>query len=349
LEHPDEIFAYFREHGTGKVVCEQKHMGSRAVLVLCRDGGAARRRFGVPADGSPGACYTRTGRRFFDDDALDRAFVERLVAALTASGFWECHATDWVCLDAEVLPWNAKAQGLLREQYAPVAAAGQAALDAALAAAEAALASGVMVEALAQRLRTRRDAIARYASAYGAYCWEVRGLEGIRVAPFHLLATEGHVHAEKDHLWHMAELARLAEADPIFLATPHRLVDLADVAACAAAGAWWDELTEQGEEGMVVKPLAFVAQGPRGLVQPALKCRGREYLRIIYGPDYLEPQNLGRLRKRGLGAKRSLALREFALSVEALERYVRREPLWRVHQAVFAVLALESELVDPRL
>jgi protein phosphatase len=108
-------------------------------------------------------------------------------------------------------------------------------------------------------------------------------------------------------------------------------------------------LTASGGEGMVVKPLGFVAQGSRGLVQPALKCRGREYLRIIYGPDYLEPSNLARLRRRGLGAKRSLALREFALSLEALERWVRREPLWRVHQAVFAVLALESEPVDPRL
>jgi protein phosphatase len=100
---------------------------------------------------------------------------------------------------------------------------------------------------------------------------------------------------------------------------------------------------------MVVKPLGFVAQSKRGLVQPAIKCRGREYLRIISGPEYTVPEYLTRLRQRGLSAKRSLALREFALGVEGLERFVRREPLGRVHECVFGVLALESEPVDPRL
>jgi predicted kinase len=102
-------------------------------------------------------------------------------------------------------------------------------------------------------------------------------------------------------------------------------------------------------EGMVVKPLKFVHQGSRGLAQPALKCRGREYLRIIYGPEYTKEEDLVRLRARGPGRKRSLALSEFALGLEALDRFVRREPLRRVHERVFGVLALESEPVDPRL
>lgn len=324
-------------------------MGSRAVLVLCRDGATARRRFGAPEDGPPGACYTRTGRRFFDDDALDRELITRLSDALGRAGFWERHATDWVCLDAELLPWNAKAQGLIRDQYAPVATAGAAALSAAVTVAEAGVARGLPVAPLAERLRERHDAIQRYADAYAHYCWDVSGMEGVRVAPFHLLATEGHTYADRDHLWHMAELGALAKADPLFMATPHQLVDLADEAACAQATAWWEELTERGGEGIVVKPLDFVTQTSRGLAQPAVKCRGREYLRIIYGPAYTEPANLKRLRKRSLAGKRNLALREFALGVEALERFVRGEPLWRVHQAVFAVLAMESEPMDPRL
>jgi protein phosphatase len=61
------------------------------------------------------------------------------------------------------------------------------------------------------------------------------------------------------------------------------------------------------------------------------------------------PDHLDRLRERGLGAKRGLALREFALGAEALDRFVKREPLRRVHECVFAVLALESEPIDPRL
>jgi protein phosphatase len=227
--------------------------------------------------------------------------------------------------------------------------AGGSALGAAIPAVEAALSRGVPVETLLDRLRGREDDIHRYAAAYRGYCWDVRGLEGVRLAPFHLLATEGTTYLDRDHLWHMDELARLAAADPLFQATTHRAVDLADDEARAAAMQWWEELTARGGEGMVVKPLDFVVRGKRGYVQPAVKCRGREYLRIIYGPDYTEPANLERLRKRGLMGKRMLALREFALGVESLERFVARQPLWRVHQAVFAVLALESEPVDPRL
>ena len=127
------------------------------------------------------------------------------------------------------------------------------------------------------------------------------------------------------------------------------MVDTTDAGAVAEGVAWWEDLTARGGEGMVTKPLGFVARNRGELVQPALKTRGREYLRIIYGPEYTEPVNLERLRDRGLGRKRSLALQEFALGVEAVERFVRREPLRRVHECVFGVLALESEPVDPRL
>jgi protein phosphatase len=349
LEYPSEAFSYFRGQSVPRVVCEEKHMGSRAVVVLCRDQATAARRFGVADSPAPGACYTRTGRRFFDDDALDTAFVTRLSDALTTAGFWERFTTDWVCLDAELLPWSAKAQGLLREQYAPVAAAGEAALAMALTSTESALAQTEGVTALIERLRARQGNIARYADAYRRYCWETNGLEGVRLAPFHLLATEGRAYFDRDHLWHMSELAQLAEADPLFLATSYRAVNVLDEAECAEAAAWWETATGSGSEGMVVKPLDFIVRGSRGLVQPALKTRGREYLRIIYGPDYTEPANLERLRLRGLRSKRALAVRELALGVESLERFIRREPLWRVHQAVFAVLALESEPVDPRL
>ena len=133
------------------------------------------------------------------------------------------------------------------------------------------------------------------------------------------------------------------------LATPHRIVSLEVPDEVSAAVKWWENLTDSGGEGMVVKPLQFVAKNKRGLIQPAVKCRGKEYLRIIYGPEYTAPANLERLRSRGLSTKRSLALREFALGIESLQRFVEREPLRRVHECAFAVLALESEPVDPRL
>ena len=203
---------------------------------------------------------------------------------------------------------------------------------------------------LLNEYRERLDLTSRYVDAYRRYCWPVKSLDDMRLAPFHLLASKGHVHVDKDHVWHMETISRMCQSDPQFLlATPWRKVDLSDAASEAAATAWWESLTASGGEGMVVKPLSFVHKGRRDLAQPAVKCRGREYLRIIYGPEYTRPEHLARLRQRALGGKRSLAIREFALGVEALERFVRREPLRRVHECVFGVLALESEPVDPRL
>jgi protein phosphatase len=348
LEHPEEAFAYFLHEGVHKVVCEQKHMGSRAVVVVCRDADAARTRFGI-MEREIGVCYTRTGRRFFNDAPLESQFLDRVRTAVTAAGIWESLKTDWVCLDCELMPWSAKAQELLRLQYAPTGAAARAALPAAIEALSAA-ASDPEVAGMLDRYRQRREAADLYVEAYRRYCWTVHSLADLKLAPFHLLASEGAVHSPKDHVWHMQTLAGICAADrELLLATPFQAVDLTDRADQQKGIRWWEELTAAGGEGMVVKPLEFVTKGRKGLVQPAVKVRGREYLRIIYGPEYTLPENLQRLKSRGLGAKRSLALREFSLGLEALERFVHKEPLRRIHECVFGVLALESEPVDPRL
>jgi protein phosphatase len=349
LEHPEDAFAYFQRAGVSTVVAEEKHMGSRAILVIARDKAAARHRFGI-GDDRIGRIYTRTGRAFFADDALERTLLERLVAALSAAGLWEKFETDWACIDAELLPWSAKAQALIAEQYRPVGIAAAAATSAAAAVAASAVSRGIEAGVLLERLTLRSRNATAYARAYEHYVWPVTGIDDLKLAPFHLLASEGAVHIDRPHTWHMATLAELSTADPgLFVATPHRVIALDDQADTSAAIAWWEELTERGGEGMVVKPLDFIAKGAKGLVQPALKCRGREYLRIIYGPDYTMPEHIERLRQRGLGGKRALALREFALGIEGLQRFIRHEPLRRVHECAFGVLALESEPVDPRL
>jgi protein phosphatase len=349
LEHPTEAFAYFRNHGVPTVVCEEKHMGSRAVLVVCRDEEAARKRFGVTGEGI-GVVTTRTGRPFFNDDALAHALLDRVRAAIERAGLWSGLETTWVCLDAELMPWSLKAQELLRGQYAAVGAASELALTSAVDVLAAATARGLDVGALAERTKQRLAMSTKYRAAYRHYCWPTSSLADIKLAPFHIMASEGRVHVDKDHLWHMERLTALCEHDrELLFPTAHRRVDLTDATSESAAIAWWEEMTGRGGEGMVVKPLSFVARGGRGLLQPAVKCRGPEYLRIIYGPEYDVPENLERLRSRGLSAKRSLALREFALGIEGLERFVRHEPLRRVHECVFGVLALESEPVDPRL
>ncbi|MBI1792159.1 MAG: polynucleotide kinase-phosphatase [Acidobacteria bacterium] len=345
LEYPTEAFDYFLGAQVQKVVCQEKHMGSRAVIVIGRDLKAARERFGA-IDGRIGVCYTRTGRPFFPDGGEEAEFIVRVQTALTKAGFWEEFGSGWFCLDCELMPWSAKARELLQRQYAAVGAAGVGSLESVVAAMEQSPAAAGMLETYRQRLERLR----LYRQAYRRYCWPVHCLDDYRLAPFHLLASEGAVHSGKTNRWHMETLHRLAAADPNFIvATPFLEVEVTDEAAVARASLWWEQLTGTGGEGMVVKPLEFVARGPDGWVQPALKCRGREYLRIIYGPEYTAGDQLPKLRSRGLWRKRSLAIREFALGIEALQRFVDREPLRRVHECVFGVLALESEPVDPRL
>lgn len=354
LEHLTEAFDYFRNQGVSQVICEEKHMGSRAVVVVCRDADAARTRFGV-TEGEAGIVYTRTGRRFFNDTDLEAVFLDRIIAAMSETGFWDKFNTSWACLDCELMPWSAKALELLRSQYAAVGAAGRVSVPHTVALLQQTAdriggnGDDRMVEVL-NRLKLTSTNLDRFTTAYRQYCWSVDSLDDLKLAPFHLLATENGVHIGENHLWHMIQLAEICQADErLLLATNNKIVNVTNSDEVTSGVQWWLKLTERGGEGMVVKPLDFITKGKKGLNQPAVKCRGREYLRIIYGPDYDTKVNLKRLRNRHLGRKRSLAIREFALGIEALERFVRKEPLRRVHECVFGVLALESEPVDPRL
>ena len=347
LEHPADAFGAYRAAGVADVICEEKHMGSRAVVIVCAGESVAARRFGIPG---PGVIYTRTGRAFFTDRDVERELLCRVAGAIGAAGLWDELGTDWLALDCELLPWSAKAGELLRGQYAPVGAAATAALDAESSVLAAAAARGVDVAGLLQRSRQREEAAAKFVAAYRRYCWAVSSVSDLKLAPFQVLAGEGSVHALRGHGWHLDVLGRVCDRDPAVLRRTRSVaVRLGDPASEEAATAWWEELTAAGGEGMVVKPADVIHRGPKGLAQPGVKCRGPEYLRLIYGPEYLAEQNLSRLRSRGLGHKRSLALREFALGIEALERFAAGEPLYRVHECVFGVLALESEPADPRL
>jgi protein phosphatase len=212
---------------------------------------------------------------------------------------------------------------------------------------------GVELGGLPARTEARRANADAFAAAYRRYVWPTAGLAGVRLAPFQLLATEGATYQTRPHAWHLELAGRMAAADPELISPTRRIdADTTDAGSTASATAWWEDLVAGGGEGMVVKPadnLVRARTGKLGFVQPGLKVRGPEYLRIIYGPDYDLPDNLVRLRSRSLGHKRSMAIREYALGLEALDRVARGEPLWRVHECVFAVLAMESEPVDPRL
>lgn len=349
LEYPTEAFAYFKRQGVTQVVCQQKHMGSRAIMVVCREPAVACTRFGL-AEPAAGVIYTRTGRPFFRQRADEDALLDATREALSTAGIFDELESDWVVLDLEIMPWSAKASDLVERQYAAVGTAASASLQALTGVLSQAAGRLPELSGLLEQQTERLRLVDLYREAYGQYCWPVTSLSDYKLAPFHLLASEGTVHTDKPHAWHLDMLCRLSEANSrLFIPTGHQFVDLHDETSVQSATDWWLALTAAGGEGMVVKPADFIVKGPRGWVQPALKCRGREYLRIIYGPDYTLPEHLSRLKKRGLSAKRSLAMREFALGLEGLERLVRREPLRKIHACVAGVLALESEPVDPRL
>jgi protein phosphatase len=254
LEHPAEAFSHYRAHGVSTVVVEQKHMGSRAVVIVCRNRDVARERFGILEE-EEGICYTRTGRRFFEDRALEQELVVTVRDALDRSGFWDRLNTNWVCLDCELMPWSAKALELVRQQYAAVGAAARVSLSEATCALEQTAQRGVDVAGLLARQRLRQDLAERFAQAYRHYCWPVESLRDIRLAPFHIMATEGAVHVDKDHVWHMDTISSFVDGqDGLLMTTPYHVVDLADVRSETSAIDWWMSLTESGGEGAVVKP-----------------------------------------------------------------------------------------------
>ena len=352
LEHPDQAMDYFAREGVSRVVAEEKHMGSRALLVVCRDRDAAAKRFRVE-DGKSGVVYTRTGRPFFRDETLEAGLVQRVAAAVGAAGLWDELKTDWVLLDAELMPWSAKAQDLLRQQYGPTAVAARASAEAMVEVLDKSSGRLDGLDALRERAAMRLSQAARFTAALEGYCWDAETLDDYRLAPFHLLASEGQVYDAWNHERHMETLARICAESPILQATNFRSLSPDDATDRKALAEWWEAHTDSGGEGLVVKPLSYLTpsarEGARGFVQPAMKVRGRNYLSIIYGPDYDEPQNFERLRKRGLRRKWSAADREFLVGLEGLHRFVEHAPLARVHECALAVLALESQPIDPRL
>lgn len=345
LEHPAEAFAYYRKQKVKQVICEEKHMGSRALMVLTRTPEAAKERFGV-SEGI-GSIYTRTGRPFFKPD-WEKIILERAQRAVTKAGLWEKLETDWLLIDAEIMPWSLKAEELIKQQYAAVGAAGNTILNAFPVVLEAAKARGLEVGEYLERTQQRIQALGAYREAYRAYVRRVEGPQDVKIMPFHLLASGSSVHSDQDHVWHMQTLSALADADAeLFGRTAYQVVNL-DIPDEAKATEWWLNMTENGGEGMVVKPKAFHLSEPRQL-QPAIKIRGREYLRIIYGPEYTLSEHMQRLKSRSLGAKRARAVREFHLGLEALSRFIDCTGNARIHECILGVLGLESDPIDVRL
>ncbi len=349
LEHPQQAFEYYQKQNISKVICEEKHMGSRAVIQIGKDATAIKKAFGITT-GELGMIYSRSGRRFFNEHSLEQEFLMRLSQAIAQSGLWDELATDWLTLDCEIMPWSMKAMDLIKRQYAAVGCSALASTQALQTALLQAQQRGLEVGHLLDETDISLNNAQQFKKTYQNYCWQVQSIDDIKVAPFHIMASEGQLHTAQNHQWHMDKIELITQQDPaLLMKTQSFIVDCDDQSSIDQATQWWLEHTNKFGEGMVVKPLDFIIHGDKGLAQPALKVRGQEYLRIIYGADYTKTHNLERLRNRSLGMKRRLAIAEFTLGIESLSRFIDNAPLRQIHECAFAVLAMQSESVDPRL
>ncbi|MDO0824222.1 polynucleotide kinase-phosphatase [Desulfosporosinus nitroreducens] len=344
LEHPKEAFDYYRDQNVTKMVVEKKHMGSRAILLLFKDEESAVNYVGSP---TLGTIYTRTGRTFFDQ-AMTQMIVRQLNADLKSADYFAKHKTDFVLLDAEVLPWNLKAKELISAQYAHVSEVALMDRRKILEKLEQAQEKGWDVSSWIEEFKLKLGNAKVFREVFQKYCWDTQGIEGIKIAPFHVLAQSEQTFFDQSHIWHMEQNRELAKLSDLFIETEFKVV--MDEASEQEAIRWWQEITEDGHEGFVVKPETYIARNNKGrIIQPAIKVRGRKYLHIIYGIDYLQPENLTRLKNRNVSRKQRHALMEFALGIEGVKRFVRTESVARIHECVLATLALEAEPVDPRL
>ncbi|MFL0507446.1 hypothetical protein ACH0B5_17025 [Ureibacillus sp. 179-F W5.1 NHS] len=154
----------------------------------------------------------------------------------------------------------------------------------------------------------------------------------------HLLAHSNETFFHKPHTWHMEKNKEFASMDNLFIETEYMVIE--DEASEKEVINWWNTITKDDHEGIVIKSEMFIEKSKGKLIQPAIKVRGRKYLHIIYGMDYLEQENLNRLKKRKVGKKQKLALREFALGIEGIQRFVNGESIERVNEYMNVFLEL---------
>ncbi|MDQ0269625.1 polynucleotide kinase-phosphatase [Cytobacillus purgationiresistens] len=343
LEHPKEAIDYYRANGIPSLIAEKKHMGSRAVIFLFRNKEEGRKYTGIE---SLGTIYTRTGRRFFDK-GTEENIVKQLNHDLHASNYFNQYGTDFVLLDAEIMPWNLKAKDLIKNQYEYVAH--HALLDREMLQKKlsSALEYNSELQLWSKENEIKLSNARTFEQVFQKYCWEVKDTNSIQIAPFHILAHSHETLFHKSHQWHMEMNQQLASLSDLFVKTEYKLID--NESTEEEVIRWWEEMTRDGHEGIVIKPSDYIAKNKNKLIQPAIKVRGRKYLHIIYGMDYLLPENLQRLKERNTGKKQKLALNEFSLGIEGLNRFIAGESIERVHECVLGVLAMESDRIDPRL
>jgi protein phosphatase len=345
LEHPSDIFSYYQRCGVPQVLCQEKHTGSPVVFILCKTKEVAQKRFNTEEQG---ICYNALGQRILSPSQEEYS-LNRLLQLCHHSKLWEELQSDWLCIEGVLCPYSQERS--LYSQHFPLSAIAHYTYEKIQKSLEKAQLQGARVQGLSKYYQERTEMVSHYQEKIHESFLPPIPFESFHFAPLHLLASEGQVHYQQTHLWHLQQFQKLLSSEkqlgldkPLLKSTPFLAVDLTNPTSESNAIQWWqDEILAQNRDGVVIKSSTFVPQGKHWKIQPALKCRTPEYLRLLYGPEYTLQKNLKRLSYRKLTNKRILALKEFALGLEALERFVQNRPFSKVHECIAGILALESE------
>ncbi|MDF2880165.1 MAG: polynucleotide kinasephosphatase [Clostridiaceae bacterium] len=343
LEHPIEAIEEYKSLGAKRLIAELKHMGSRSTIIVFKD---KEKAIEFTNQQEEVIIYSRTGKKFFNEKENETISL-RIKAILNSIDYFNRFDTGFVIIDAEILPWNAKGEGLLFNQYLPV-------LDSALALNtklyENLKDTPIIKEEMLKEVENNLTNINKYKQQLENYCWDTN-IENIKIAPFHLLAHEGKTFFDKEHEWHLNHFNMFAEnEDNLFIKTPYVLIDLTKEESISNSIKFWDELTSKGYEGFILKTEYFLEHNDQGeLILPMMKVRGKDYLRIIYGINYDNPTVIAKLKNRSLSRKRSLHYRELLLGVEALKRFSNGEDFQTWHEYILTILCMTNEVVDHRL
>lgn len=343
LEHPNEIFEYYKTRGVKTIILERKETGIRVVAIICKDSGVASRCFGVQ-ENVGGVLYSRTGQRIFDDTNVEIALINQIRSAIEISGTWEKLKTDWVCLDCELMPLQFDQREDLKKRYAQIGLAGVHSLNEVVKQLRQTKVDGKANEVL-MHFDERLNAVKNFVKIYQQYCCSTKAIENLRLVPFHIMATEGRLHTNKDHFWHLETISKIVKEIPnSFLGrVEYRVVDLNNLKSQKESIDWWEEINNLGGEGIVAKPQTFIVKKQGNLLQPAIKCRGREFLRLTFGPEYTDPISMRILREQNVVGKQIFSLKEFSLGIEAMTRFIQHESKSRIQECIFGIVALEIE------
>lgn len=343
LEHPSKAFEEYSKMGAKKIIGELKHMGSRAVILAFKDKDSAMKYTSQP---KTTIIYSRRGLAFFRG-ADEEYICSKIQDLLKVNNYFEKNNTDFVLMDTEILPWNAKGSGLLTNQYLPV-------LDSSKS-----LNLNVLnclnniegLEPLKDYVQNTMLNIYRYEEQLENYCWDT-DITNIKIAPFHVLAHKNKTFFDKKHEWHLNhfnELINMKEND-LFVETPYIIVDLESEESMSKAIKFWLDVTTKGYEGVMFKTETFIETNDNGdTILPMMKVRGKDYLRIIYGINYDDKKYLDKLKNRSVSKKRFLHYKQTALAIESVKLFANGESLEKWHDYVFAGICLGNMVTDHRL